>query len=146
MLFAELLKEIGAEAVVRDFKPDLDIAGIAYDSRKVAPGFIFVAIPGSKVDGHNYIAQAVEKGAVAIFCEREVEIADGVAVVRVPDCRLALAALSAGFYGHPGPKIALDWCDWYQWQDHGNESDQVVVGSKGIQDGAYWHNLQYGWG
>ena len=107
MLFAELLKEIGAEAVVRDFKPDLDIAGIAYDSRKVAPGFIFVAIPGSKVDGHNYIAQAVEKGAVAIFCEREVEIADGVAVVRVPDCRLALAALSAGFYGHPDQKLRL---------------------------------------
>ena len=107
MLFAELLKEIGAEAVVRDFKPDLDIAGIAYDSRKVALGFIFVAIPGSKVDGHNYIAQAVEKGAVAIFCEREVEIADGVAVVRVPDCRLALAALSAGFYGHPDQKLRL---------------------------------------
>ena len=98
MLFAELLKEIGAEAVVSAYSPDLDIAGIAYDSRKVEPGFLFVAIPGSKVDGHNYIAQAVEKGAVAVFCEREVEIAEGVAVVRVPDCRLALATLSACFY------------------------------------------------
>jgi len=107
MLLSELLKEITPEAVVSNYAADLDVAGIAYDSRKVEPGFLFVAIPGSKVDGHNYIAQAVERGASVIFCERPVEVAEGIAVVRVPDCRLALAALAACFYGHPDRKMRL---------------------------------------
>ncbi|MDO4732358.1 MAG: UDP-N-acetylmuramoyl-L-alanyl-D-glutamate--2,6-diaminopimelate ligase [Bacillota bacterium] len=107
MLLSELLKEISPEAVVGEYDGGLDVRGIAYDSRKVEPDFLFVAIPGSRVDGHNYIAQAVELGAKVIFCEREVEVAEGIVVVRVPDCRLALAALSAAFYGHPDRKMRL---------------------------------------
>ena len=50
-------------------EPDREIRDLCYDSRKVQPGDVFVAIRGYQTDGHKYIDQAVEKGAVAVVCE-----------------------------------------------------------------------------
>jgi len=80
---------------------------ITYDSRKVKPGDTFVAIPGLKHDGADFIPQAIENGAKVIVAEKEVEVPAGVESRKVPSARKALAELSAEFYGHPSRKLKL---------------------------------------
>ena len=86
---------------------DVDIAGIAYDSRRVQPGDLFVAVSGLHVDGHIYVAEAVNAGAAAVAVEREVKVPDGVSVLRLPSTRIGLAELSAEFYGRPSRRLKL---------------------------------------
>jgi len=85
----------------------MEHSGIAYDSRKVKPGDVFVAVPGFKQDGADFIPQAVEKGARVIVAEREVAVPAGVELQRVPSARKALAHLADKFYGHPSQKLKL---------------------------------------
>ena len=66
MLFSQLIQELSPNPSILNDHEDQDILGIAYDSRKVEPGFLFVAIPGTAVDGHDFIDQAIERGAVAV--------------------------------------------------------------------------------
>lgn len=84
-----------------------EIAGIAYDSRRVGPGRVFVAIPGQNVDGHDYIDSAIEKGAVAVICERDHFVSQRVTKITVPDAREALAIVAAEFYHHPSAKLKV---------------------------------------
>lgn len=107
MLLSELIKNITDARVVNS--ADADITGIAYDSRKVKPGFVFVAMAGSKFDGHNYIATALEAGAAAIIAEREVEdaVKTGIPYVTVPNGRIAMGEISAPFYGYPSRDMKL---------------------------------------
>ena len=77
----------------------IEVVGIAQDSRRVRPGEIFVAIPGFVADGHDYIPDAVARGAIAVVGERRVEAS--VPQLVVPDSRIALAQLAAAFYGDP---------------------------------------------
>src|SRR6266545_3654560 len=85
------------------------IAGVSADSRKVAPGWIFVAIRGLKADGHQFIAQALRQGARAVVLEHthELTFPPDVACVRVDDARRALAHMAAAFYGHPSQHLCL---------------------------------------
>jgi UDP-N-acetylmuramoyl-L-alanyl-D-glutamate--2,6-diaminopimelate ligase len=78
---------------------DRDVRAIAYDSRKVKAGSLFVAIPGFHRDGATFTADAAKHGAVAVVSERKVRSRLPVAVV--PDVRTALADLSAEFFDHP---------------------------------------------
>lgn len=80
-------------------------SGIAYDSRQVKPGFIFVAIPGFKVDGHQYIAQAIKNGAVAVIVENS--ITSDIPTIQVANSRIALAQAAAMLYRHPARKLRL---------------------------------------
>lgn len=102
----ELLAAAGLPA---DSAPDTPVTGIAYDSRKVRPGFVFVAIPGEHTDGHAHAAAAVASGAVAVVALDGRTTADTAraALVRVPDTRAALAPLSTAFYGFPGRKLRV---------------------------------------
>ncbi len=86
---------------------DPEIHGITEDSRKVRPGMLFVAVPGTLLDGHAYIADAVSRGAAAIVAERTGAIPFGVPVVRVPSSRNALAVLAARFYAAGRSPLAL---------------------------------------
>lgn len=86
---------------------DRDIAGLAYDSRRVTPGMIFVALPGLKQDGHEFISAALERGAVAIVCERDLPVPARVAKIRVTDARAAMALLAARFYGQPSDHLRI---------------------------------------
>jgi UDP-N-acetylmuramoyl-L-alanyl-D-glutamate--2,6-diaminopimelate ligase len=81
--------------------PDADpeISGLSENSRRIGRGMVFVAVPGTSLDGHAYIAEAVERGAVAIVAERTGSIPSGVPCVRVPSSRDALALLAARYYG-----------------------------------------------
>ena len=85
------------------------LSGITSDSRKVRHGWAFVAIPGSKVDGHTFIAQALAQGAAALVVERALDLtaAKSATCLRVPDTRQALAHLAAAFYGHPSRQLRL---------------------------------------
>ncbi len=80
---------------------------IQYDSRKIKPGDTFVAIPGLKLDGADFIPQAIANGAKVIIAEREVEIPAGIEFRKVASARKALAELSADYFGHPSKKIKL---------------------------------------
>ncbi len=84
---------------------DPEVTGICYDSRRVTPGCLFVAIDGFAHDGHAFIADAVHNGAVAVVCRKPVR-AEAV-VVRVADPRAALARMACRYYGFPGDTMCL---------------------------------------
>jgi UDP-N-acetylmuramoyl-L-alanyl-D-glutamate--2,6-diaminopimelate ligase len=89
---------------------DREIAGLAYDSREVKPGYLFVALRGNTRDGHNFVKEAVRNGAVAVVLESAgcgKDIDKDVSVVRVPDSRAALSKLAAEFYGHPYKNMTM---------------------------------------
>lgn len=82
-----------------------EISEVIYDSRKATPGCIFLCMPGAVTDGHDYIPEVLEKGAVAVVVEREVKVPPEVTVLQVNNARLALAELAAAWYGHPAEKL-----------------------------------------
>jgi UDP-N-acetylmuramoyl-L-alanyl-D-glutamate--2,6-diaminopimelate ligase len=86
----------------------LAVTGISADSRAVKPGFLFVAVPGTKVDGLAFLPQAVAQGAVAVLAESEppAPLQDHVALVNVPNVRRALALAAAKFYPRQPATIA----------------------------------------
>ncbi len=81
--------------------PGIDVQGVAYDSRHVQPGHVFVALTGLKARGAEFAADAIHRGAVAIVADQPASAAVAVPWVVVPDARAALAELAAEFYGHP---------------------------------------------
>ncbi|MGB4704618.1 MAG: UDP-N-acetylmuramoyl-L-alanyl-D-glutamate--2,6-diaminopimelate ligase [Candidatus Saccharicenans sp.] len=105
MRLSELLKEI--RVVNLQSKEDPEITGIAYDSRRVRPGNIFVAIKGERADGHDFLKEAFERGAAAIISERPAPREVEKPWVEVLDAREAMALLSAAFYGHPSSQLKM---------------------------------------
>ena len=84
------------------------VAALAYDSRAVTRGDCFFATRGTQSDGHDFIPDAVAKGASAVVCEQlPAEPAHGVAYVVVPDATGALADMAAAFYDHPSRELKL---------------------------------------
>lgn len=84
------------------------ISRIVYDSRTAEDGSLFVALPGVHVDGHDYVQDAVSRGAAAVICERQPDpMPDHVPVVRVSDARQVMSALSARLYDHPSRSIPV---------------------------------------
>jgi UDP-N-acetylmuramoyl-L-alanyl-D-glutamate--2,6-diaminopimelate ligase len=88
---------------------EIAVTGLTADSRQVAAGFLFVAIPGTVADGAKFVPDAVAKGAVAVVAAAGAEIAGaGVPVIRVEEARLALARAAARFHGpQPGCVLAV---------------------------------------
>ncbi|HUB36679.1 MAG TPA: UDP-N-acetylmuramoyl-L-alanyl-D-glutamate--2,6-diaminopimelate ligase [Solirubrobacteraceae bacterium] len=84
---------------------DVEIAALAYDSRTVTPGSLFFCVPGFEADGHEFAARAVERGAVAVVCERELGL--GVAEIAVASVRAAVGPLAARFYGDPSAGLRV---------------------------------------
>jgi UDP-N-acetylmuramoyl-L-alanyl-D-glutamate--2,6-diaminopimelate ligase len=105
MKLGELLQgvpslEIGASAAV-------EVTSLAYDSRRVERGTLFFAIRGEKADGHDFIQQALERGAAAVASERAAPADLASKWVRVPRIRRALAEASRVFYGRPDSQLQL---------------------------------------
>src|SRR5215472_17649268 len=86
----------------------LAVSGISADTRTVKPGFLFAAVPGSKIDGLTFLPQAVDRGAVAIMAESvpSAPLPDRVALVNVPNVRRALALAAAKFYPRQPSTVA----------------------------------------
>jgi len=106
MKLSELLE--GISLLSQSGNMDVDITSVAYDSRKVEKGSLFVCMKGFQADGHQYIPAALEKGAVAILAEDETSVPmEGITFVRTEDCRKALALLSAKWFGYPAKSMTM---------------------------------------
>jgi UDP-N-acetylmuramoyl-L-alanyl-D-glutamate--2,6-diaminopimelate ligase len=104
MTFQQVLD--GAEVLAHSGNPD--VGSVEYDSRRVKPGCVFVAMRGESSDGNRFIDQAIQAGAVATVTDSAAEKPrPGVAWAVVPDGRRALARISANFYGKPAERIAI---------------------------------------
>lgn len=86
---------------------DINIVNVEMDSRKVEPGSLFVCIEGYTVDGHNFLQQAIDKGAAAAVISRDVNVSGDIPLIRVRDTGRALAMLSAAYYDYPTTKFPL---------------------------------------
>jgi UDP-N-acetylmuramoyl-L-alanyl-D-glutamate--2,6-diaminopimelate ligase len=85
-----------------------DVTSVEYDSRRVKPGSLFVAMKGETSDGNRFIDQAIKSGAVAIVTDSPAEQSrEGVAWALVPHGRRALARISENFYKHPAERVAM---------------------------------------
>lgn len=104
MQLKDLLNHV--ETIETTGKLDIEISGVAYDSRKVKPGFVFVCIKGFQTDGHKYIPNALAQGAAAIVVQEDA-LTDDVACIRVADSRRALAIIAANFYGNPAKDLKI---------------------------------------
>ena len=103
MKLNELLTDV--QTIKSNVQENMEITSVVYDSRKVTPGCLFVAITGFATDGNRYIPMALEKGAAAVITAKEQP--ETVPYVQVESDRLALAQIGANFYGHPGKAMKL---------------------------------------
>lgn len=105
MVLKDLIKGLSILSAIGP--ENIEISGIAYDSRKLSKGYLFVCIDGTTVDGHDYIPQAIKNGAAAVVVQNDVKLPDELSVIKTPDTRYALAHLSDVFYGHPSGRFKL---------------------------------------
>ncbi|MBQ8045075.1 MAG: UDP-N-acetylmuramoyl-L-alanyl-D-glutamate--2,6-diaminopimelate ligase [Bacteroidales bacterium] len=105
MRINELLKYIDCDIVNNN---NIDIKHITFDSRNIEADTLFVAQVGVHVDGHNYIASAIEKGAVAVVCEQMPEtIAPNIVYIKTTNSNKALGYIASNFYNNPSTKLKL---------------------------------------
>lgn len=83
----------------------IGITELVYDSRKVVSDSVFVCITGAVKDGHEFVNEVVLKGATAVIVEKEGDYPEGVTIIKVEDSRLALAYMSAAYFGYPAEKL-----------------------------------------
>lgn len=106
MELRKLLKNIKPVAIKGD--DGVDITGVNINSRLIEKGHLFVAMKGTQVDGHRFIGNAVESGAVAVLCEdMPAEPAEGVTYVQVESTEDAVGKVATMFYGEPSKKLKL---------------------------------------
>lgn len=103
MQLKQLLVQVSYECVKGTDQEEIN--HLVYDSRKVEQGDVFVCLSGAVVDGHNFIADVIEKGAKAIVVEKEVEVQEDVTIIRVENTRYALACMAAEYFGRPYEKM-----------------------------------------
>ncbi len=101
----------GLDIIEISAKRPLELCSVETDSRKCTPGSLFVAVEGNAVDGHKFIAKAIENGAVAVVYQNEEAFemtdTDRVVYIKVASSRRSLATLAANFYGNPSAKLNL---------------------------------------
>ena len=106
MTLKELIKNIRPESITGD--TGIEIKGVNIDSRRIADGHLFVAMKGTQVDGHAFIAKAISQGAAAILCEdMPEETSDSVTYVQVKSTEDAVGEVATQFYGDPSRKLKL---------------------------------------
>lgn len=103
MKLVELLK--GAEYTADNFKPDMEIGGLCYDSRKAKAGDLFVCIRGYQSDGHRYAKDAYNSGVRVFAVEKILNLPEDSTVIYVSDTRKFLANVSAEFFHHPAERL-----------------------------------------
>ena len=106
MILQDLLYKVSIRSIKGN--TNIEISDLQIDSRKVIPGTCFMAVKGSKVDGHQFIETAIEKGATAIVCENlPADCNENITYVQVENAAGAAAYISHNFYGEPSLKIKL---------------------------------------
>lgn len=107
--------DLKLKTLIKDFKidiiqgsTDIEITGIEHDSRKIKKGNVFVAIEGFTVDGHSFVKEAIENGAICVVIQKDTIIAqEGITVLKVEDTQLALAKFSSIVYYEPSKNLNL---------------------------------------
>ena len=84
-----------------------DVTDIAYDSRRVRPGGLFVALPGARRNGIEFVDDAIRRGAVAIVSEERLPRRGSVTHIQVEDARRALAEIACAFYNQPSARLRM---------------------------------------
>lgn len=106
MVLRGLLKDITVKALIGN--AEVDIANLQIDSRNVGSSDCFIAIKGTIVDGHQYIAKCIEQGASVIVCEvLPATLEDNVTYVQVDDTHKVLGQLASAFYAHPAAQLSV---------------------------------------
>lgn len=103
MLLKDLLEKLEYKVVNGD--DSVEINHLQNDSRKVEKNDVFVCIKGAGFDGHKFVKDVYDKGAVAVVVMEDVEPVEGLTIIKVEDTRLALAYMSAAYFGNPAEKI-----------------------------------------
>ena len=126
----------GVPGAALEGNADVEVTGIAYDSRRVKPGDLFVAVEGIQVDGHVFVADAIKRGAAAVAVERDVTLPPGTPVVRVPSTRIGLAELAAEFYGRPSRKLKVSGITGTDGKTTTTHMAEHVLQASGVVAGA----------
>ena len=106
MRLSDILKNVKPLAIIGD--ADIDISGVKIDSRQVKPGYLFVAMKGTQVDGHQFIPKAIELGAKAVLCEDLPETpVEGITYVQVESSEDAVGPVATLFHGDPTSRLKL---------------------------------------
>jgi UDP-N-acetylmuramoyl-L-alanyl-D-glutamate--2,6-diaminopimelate ligase len=92
---------------VRGEPASVEVRAIAHDTAAVRPDSLFCCLRGARADGHDFAPRAVEAGAVALLCERFVDVDATVAQARVPDARVAMGPVAAAFFDHPSAAMRV---------------------------------------
>lgn len=93
--------------ILKDVNLERDYNGIEYDSRKIEENFIFIALDGANVDGHDFIDSAVEKGATCIVVSKEIELKHNVSYVLVSNLRQKLSHIASNYFDWPQKKLKI---------------------------------------
>ncbi|MDN3668408.1 UDP-N-acetylmuramoyl-L-alanyl-D-glutamate--2,6-diaminopimelate ligase [Echinicola jeungdonensis] len=105
-LLKDILYKVSLTSTLGDM--ELEVSDVVFDSRKVKKGAAFVAVRGTKVDGHDFIEQALGKGANSIICEDlPEEIKSGISYVRVKNSSHALGVIASNYYNNPSQKLKV---------------------------------------
>lgn len=104
MLLNDLVQSLLIKEL-HNFKNDVYISGVQYDSRKVEPGNLFICLKGYTVDGHKFVEQALKKGAIAFLVEDTISVPENISVIKVPDTRRAMAVLADTYYNSPTNRL-----------------------------------------
>ncbi len=105
ILLKDILYKVSLQSTSGDM--NISIADVQFDSRKIEKGDLFVAVKGTQVDGHRFIQSAIDKGAVAVVCEEDIDPIEGITVVRTNNSSRALATIASNLYGNPSSKLKL---------------------------------------
>ena len=131
MNWNELIAEV--TAVGSGGGADGPVTGVEYDSRRVRPGSVFVAMKGGSTDGNRYVEKAIASGALGVITDSSQKFDHllvfeaGLPVFEVEHGRRALAQASAAFFGHPERKLAATGHHRHQWQDDHCFSNRVAA-------------------
>jgi UDP-N-acetylmuramyl-tripeptide synthetase len=134
MKLAEIAR--GVPGATLEGTGDVEVTGIAYDSRRVKPGDLFVAVSGLHEDGHVFIADAVARGAVAVAIERPGTAPPGMQVLRLPSTRIGLAEVAAEFYGRPSRRLKVAGITGTDGKTTTTHMAEHVLQASGIAAGA----------
>ena len=107
MKLSDIIRDIRVKTICGT--ADVEISDVVIDSRQIRKGHLFVAIPGTQTDGHQYIGRALQQGAVAVLCERIPEDvpADSATFVVVESTEAAIGPVATAFQGYPAEKLKL---------------------------------------
>ena len=106
MLIVDVLEKINIISTHGDL--NRDILGLTADSREVKKGHMFIAVNGIRSDGHDYIHQAIENGAVAIVCESlPDDLVEGVSYIQVTDSEYETSRVAGNFYKNPSHEMNI---------------------------------------